>query len=348
MKLGNTNQELPRVAPRVLVRRKELLIASFAVAIAVVAAWFIRGSMLYESTDDAHVDGHILPLSTRINAQVQQVNVIDRQLVRADDVLAVMDQRDCGIAVCKALANLAYAENIAAILYYDAAITVSSAHGDLMSAQASLAKAKAQAADSQVMQRKAELEQAQLNLSYTIIRSPVTGIIGRRRVEVGQNVSVGQEVIDVVSLNDVWIMANFKETQLGHLKPGQPVEIRVDAYSRTWKGHVTNLGGGAGAALSAFEKNVIGNYAKVVQRVPVRIDFDRPQSQTFNAEGLLKPGLSVEPAVRVRWLRRTSTAPERQPGSREAASGPFRPSYGSLSSWTCLTAASQRSRSKIR
>jgi membrane fusion protein (multidrug efflux system) len=131
MKLRNMNQELPRVAPRVLVRRKKLLIASFAVAIAVVVAWFIRDSVLYESTDDAHVDGHILPLSTRISGQVREVDVTDGQLVRAGDVLAVMDQRDYGIAVYKALANLAYAENIAASLYYDAAITVSSVQGVL-------------------------------------------------------------------------------------------------------------------------------------------------------------------------------------------------------------------------
>lgn len=128
--------------------------------------------------------------------------------------------------------------------------------------QASLAKAKAQAADSQVLQRKAELEQAQLNLSSTIIRSPVTGIVGKRRVEAGQNVSVGQVLVNVVSLNDVWATANFKETQLGRLRPGQPVEIKVDAYGRIWKGRVTNLGGGAGSALSVLEKNAVGNYVK--------------------------------------------------------------------------------------
>ncbi len=79
------------------------------------------------------------------------------------------------------------------------------------------------------MQRKAELEQARLNLSYTMLRSPVTGIVGRRRLEVGQSVSVGQDLVDVVSLNDVWITANFKETQLARLRPGQPVEVKIGA-----------------------------------------------------------------------------------------------------------------------
>jgi len=129
----------------------------------------------------------------------------------------------------------------------------------------------------------------------------VNGIVGRKTAEVGQNVSIGQELVDVVPLDDVWVTANFKETQLEHMRAGQPVEVKVDAYGRTWKGHVTNLGGGTGSVFSLLPpENATGNYVKVVQRVPVRIDFDRSQTQDFNAEGLLKPGLSAEPDVRVR------------------------------------------------
>jgi len=180
------------------------------------------------------------------------------------------------------------------------------ASDDLRSAQTapqqvSLIRARADAADAQVLQRKAQLAQTELNLSYTVIRSPVTGIIGKRTVEVGQNVNIGQELIDVVPLDDVWVTANFKETQLAHVRQGQPVEIKVDAYGRTWKAHVTNLGGGTGSVFSLLPpENATGNYVKVVQRVPVRIDFDHPAGLDFNAEGLLKPGLSVEPDVRVR------------------------------------------------
>jgi membrane fusion protein (multidrug efflux system) len=162
-------------------------------------------------------------------------------------------------------------------------------------------RSRADAADAQVLQRKAQLEQTESDLSYTVIRSPVTGIIGKKTVEVGQNVSIGQELVQVVPLDDVWVTANFKETQLAHMRPGQPVEIKIDAYGHTWKAHVTNLGGGAGSVFSLLPpENATGNYVKVVQRVPVRIDFDRPAGQDFNAEGLLKPGLSVEPDVRVR------------------------------------------------
>jgi membrane fusion protein (multidrug efflux system) len=152
-----------------------------------------------------------------------------------------------------------------------------------------------------VLQLMAQLAQAELNLSYTLVRSPVTGIVGKRSAEVGQNVSIGQELVDVVPLDDVWVTANFKETQLEHMRPGQPVEVKVDAYGHKWEAHVTNLGGGTGSVFSLLPpENATGNYVKVVQRVPVRIDFDHSAGQQFNAEGLLKPGLSVEPDVRVR------------------------------------------------
>ena len=167
--------------------------------------------------------------------------------------------------------------------------------------QVSLTRANAQAADAQALQRRAQLAQAEMNLSYTVILSPVTGIVGKRSVEVGQNVSIGQELVDVVPLDDVWVTANFKETQLAHMRPGQHVEVKVDAYGRTWKGRISNLGGGTGSIFSLLPpENATGNYVKVVQRVPVRIDFDRLPGQQFNAEAMLKPGLSVEPVVRVR------------------------------------------------
>jgi len=107
--------------------------------------------------------------------------------------------------------------------------------------------------------------------------------------------------LNVVPLDDIWVTANFKETQLAHMKPGQTVEIKLDAYRRKWEGHVSNLGGGTGSVFSLLPpENATGNYVKVVQRVPVRIDFDRPAPQNFNADGILKPGLSVEPEVKIR------------------------------------------------
>lgn len=160
-------------------------------------------------------------------------------------------------------------------------------------------KARADQAAAQVQQAQAALDQAKLNLSYTQIKAPVAGIITKKSVEVGQNVSVGQNMATLVSLDDVWITANFKETQLEHMRPGQPVIITVDAYGgRRYDGKVTQIGGATGSVLSLFPpENATGNYVKVVQRVPVRIDLtDRSQ----NSDHLLRPGLSVEPKVRVK------------------------------------------------
>jgi membrane fusion protein (multidrug efflux system) len=376
---------------------------------------FVRNSLAWESTDDAQVNGHIMPLSARINGYVLEVPVIEGQLVHAGDVLVTIDPKDYKIGMEQAQAMFADArasaassrfnvpitsittkstldsadtavlnaeaglnaaernfESAQALLeqteanatksdadlvrygqlvakedishqQYDQAVAaakanrsgvvsasasvqaaqqaVRQAQGKLMQARAdlrtaqtapqqvSMTRAKADAADAQARERKAQLDQAELNLSYTVVRSPVTGIIGKKTVEVGQNVGIGQELVEVVPLDDVWVTANFKETQLAHMRPGQPVEIKVDAYGRTWKAHVTNLGAGAGSVFSLLPpENATGNYVKVVQRVPVRIDFDRTSDRTFdrnpgpdfNAEGLLKPGLSVEPEVKVR------------------------------------------------
>jgi membrane fusion protein (multidrug efflux system) len=145
----------------------------------------------------------------------------------------------------------------------------------------------------------AQLDQAELNLSYTKIVAPAAGIITRKSVEIDQNVSTGQNLLTLVSLEDLWITANFKETQLRHMSAGQPVEIEVDATGRTYHGKVTQIGGATGSVLSLFPpENATGNYVKVVQRVPVRIDFTNLNVEDQNH--LLRPGLSVEPKVRVK------------------------------------------------
>ncbi len=165
--------------------------------------------------------------------------------------------------------------------------------------QIRIQKARTEQAAAQVDQAKAELAQAKLNLSYARIVAPVDGIITRKSVEVGQNVSVGQNMTTLVSLDDIWVTANFKETQLHFMRAGQPVTISVDAYGgRRYDGVVTQVGGATGSILSLFPaENATGNYVKVVQRVPVRIDL---RDKTQDADHLLRPGLSVEPKVRVK------------------------------------------------
>ncbi|MGB8769693.1 MAG: HlyD family secretion protein [Candidatus Korobacteraceae bacterium] len=163
-------------------------------------------------------------------------------------------------------------------------------------------KAKAESADALAQRSKAALDQAQLNLSYTTILAPVDGVVGKRSVQVGENVSSGQDLMAIVPLRDVWVTANFKETQLAHMRPGEPAKIKVDTYGgRKWNGHVTSIGGATGAKYSLLPpENATGNYVKVVQRIPVRIDFDGNDKPDFNKDGLLRPGMSVEPDVKVR------------------------------------------------
>jgi len=164
--------------------------------------------------------------------------------------------------------------------------------------QVKIQKAKADQAAAQMQQAQAALAQAKLNLGYTRIVAPVNGIITKKSLEVMQNVSVGQNLMTLVSLDDIWITANFKETQLRFMRPGQHVKIHVDAYGRDYDGTVTQIGGATGSVLSLFPpENATGNYVKVVQRVPVRIDLtDRSEDK----DHLLRPGLSVEPTVRVK------------------------------------------------
>src|SRR5271166_1500464 len=183
---------------------------------------------------------------------------------------------------------------------------VEQAHAEVQNAQVTpkqvqATEARAESANAQVLRYKAALDQAQLNLGYTTIVAPVDGIVGKRSVQVGQNVSPGQDLMAIVPLRDIWVTANFKETQLANMQPGQPVKVKVDTYGgRKWNAHVTSIGGATGAKYSLLPpENATGNYVKVVQRIRVRIDFDNNDKPDFNQDGLLRPGMSVEPNVKV-------------------------------------------------
>ena len=165
--------------------------------------------------------------------------------------------------------------------------------------QISVQRSRAEAAEAQVEQAQAALEQAQLNLQYATVLAPVSGIVGQRTVQPGQNVSPGQQMMTVVPLDsqNIWVTADFKETQLTYMRPGQPVKIHVDTYGRDYDGQVLNIGGATGARYSLLPpENATGNYVKVVQRIPVKIVFEKGQ----DPEHLLRPGMSVEPKVKVR------------------------------------------------
>jgi membrane fusion protein (multidrug efflux system) len=156
-------------------------------------------------------------------------------------------------------------------------------------------KAQLDAAAAQLKQSQAAFEQARLNLDYTVLRAPVSGLVSRKNAEPGMRVSPGQQVMAIVPLDDVWITANFKETQLKRMRIGQEVEVKVDAYGgRKYRAHIDSIAAASGARFSLLPpENATGNYVKVVQRVPVKIVLDPGQNQ----DRLLRPGLSVEPTV---------------------------------------------------
>jgi membrane fusion protein (multidrug efflux system) len=163
--------------------------------------------------------------------------------------------------------------------------------------QMEVIRSRAASAVAQAQQKKAALDQAALNLQYTKIIAPVAGVVSDRTVEVGQNVAPGQELMKVIPLKDIWITANFKETQLREMRVGQPVTIEVDANGRKYKGKVQSFAGASGARFSLLPpENATGNYVKVVQRIPVKIVLDPGEDN----DQLLRPGMSVDPKV---WIR---------------------------------------------
>jgi membrane fusion protein (multidrug efflux system) len=144
---------------------------------------------------------------------------------------------------------------------------------------------------------KAQEAQAELNLSYTTILAPVSGVVNDKTVEVGQRIRPGEQLCLISQLEDIWITANFKETQLRKMRPGKPVDIKVDAFGRKYHGYVESMPGATGAVLSLLPpENATGNFVKVVQRMPVRIRLNAGEDR----EHRLRPGMPVVPKV---WLK---------------------------------------------
>jgi membrane fusion protein, multidrug efflux system len=163
--------------------------------------------------------------------------------------------------------------------------------------QASDARAQLESARGELDQARADVRTAELNLAYTKIYAPVGGVVGRKTVELGHRIQPGQTLLTIVPVDDIWITANFKETQLRRMHPGQPVTIHVDTFGQDYKGTVEDMAGASGPLFSLFPpENASGNFVKIVQRFPIRIRIDKDQDQQHN----LRPGMSVEAKVRLR------------------------------------------------
>jgi membrane fusion protein, multidrug efflux system len=395
-------------------RAKWWLLVLGLIALGIVAGVWHYFS-IRETTDDAQIDGHIIPISARVGGTVIAVEVNDNQPVKAGTVLVKIDPRDYQVAVERAQADLANAEAAAQAArtgvpvattttgsqvsnsqakvemaqagiqvaqqqvvaararrtaakarlaeaqandtkaardlermkqlvskdevsqqQYDAAVAaaeashavVESAQADeaeaeqsvevaesrLVQSRAALAQARAElesaqtgpqqvaitrahasSAEARAQEAKAALDQAKLNLEYTTIKAPESGRVSKKTVEIGQVIQAGQPLMAIVPLEDIWVTANFKETQLKNMRPGQPAIVSVDALGgREFKGHVDSIAAATGEKFSLLPpENATGNYVKVVQRIPVKIVFEKGE----DPQHLLRPGMSVEPTV---------------------------------------------------
>lgn len=313
---------------------KKVLITVGVVAVILTALYAFNASK-YQSTDDAYVETTTVQVAPRVSGQIIEVYIDDNQKIKKGDLVAKIDPADYEIKVAQAQAKYerALLNQKNALATRDAAESeITSAKADLdrykklyqggavskqaldnaqtrydnalagkMSAeQAVMSKDMngTKVADAEIKELKAQLDQAKLNLSYTNIYAPQDGTVSSRKVEEGLYVNVGSPLFTIVP-NEVWVVANFKENQLRHMRAGQSVEIKVDTYpNKKFKGKIDSIQRSSGAKSSMFPpENAVGSFVKIVQRIPVKIVFDEKiDSNEYN----IVPGMSVVPKVKVK------------------------------------------------
>ena len=343
--------------------KKKFILPIVGVLVLIALFWAFNTwnySRSHESTDNAQVDGHIIPVIAKVGGYVKSVNAVENEPVKMGDLLVQIDDADYRLRLAqanadylgaeavsggggipgqaqaqvltasgqraaleaqvvaaranarKAESDLARARELAAKQIIsrqqlDAAqAAASSANANLIAAERqasaatagiSTAQAGVRMASARSLSAKAIRDNAQLQLEYTRITAPATGIVAKKQVEVGQLIAPGQPVLNIVADTGVWVTANFKETQLAKIRPGQHADFDVDAYGCTGTGVVESVSGATGAKFALLPPdNATGNFTKVVQRVPVRIKVVRPCS----ADKPLRPGLSVNVHVDTR------------------------------------------------
>jgi membrane fusion protein, multidrug efflux system len=315
-------------------QRRLLLFTALLVllAAALFGHWLLVGRHL-QSTDNAYVQGEITRVSSQLNARIERVLVRDNQHVEAGALLAVLEDSDFRLARQRARAALAnyqaqldqarskLAQQSSLIAASQAEVTASQA--TLERAQLDLGRAQAlrkpgyvseervttlaadqrveaevKRLDALILAAGADLEQAELDLARTRIHAPIGGFVGQRAAREGQVVQSGSYLLSLVPDRDIWVQANFKETQIGRMRPGQRAELVFDSYPDTpIEGRIDSLFAASGAQFSLLPPdNATGNFTKVVQRIPVKLTFaaDHP------LQGLIRPGMSVEVHVDIR------------------------------------------------
>ena len=313
--------------------KKRYLAIGLGILVAIGVGYFIHETLMFQSTDDAYVETTTVQVAPRVAGQITDVYITDNQRVHEGDLVAKIDDADYIVKVeqakaryerallnqTNAKANLTAANTNIEVakkdlerytnLYEQGAVskqTLDAAQAKYDAAQAQqttaeqalFSKEGTKVADADLKELKALKDQAELNLSYTKIYAPQNGTVSNRRVEKGMYVQVGTPLFVVVP-DDVWVVANYKENQLRHMKPGQEVQIKIDTYpDKVFKGKIDSIQRSSGAKSSMFPpENAVGSFVKIVQRIPVKIVFtEKIDPEEYN----IVPGMSVVPKVRIR------------------------------------------------
>ena len=316
---------------------KKRYIFIFLTVIAILAGvYFIYDMLGYQSTDDAYIETTTVSVSPKVAGEIVKVFVKDNQPVKAGDIVAVIDQRDYQVRLDQAKAayerailnqsnahanlnaansdielaqkdveryeNLYKAGAVSKQTLDKARTTLDAKKAQQVMAEQSIFSANpedsAKVADADLNVLKAQLDAAKLAMEYTEVKAPIDGTVSNKRVEVGMMVQPGTPLFVIVP-NDVWVVANYKETQLEKMRVGQEVNIKIDTYpKKVFKGKVDSIQRASGAKSSLFPpENAVGSFVKIVQRIPVKIVF----TEKINPEEYaIIPGMSVVPKVNIR------------------------------------------------
>ena len=312
---------------------KRHILITFALIIFLGIIYIYFQSILFQSTDDAYIESHLTQISPKISGQVVDVFIDDNEKINEGDIVIQIDDTDYKVKLEQAEANYERAlfgqkvakANLSAVnseiklakkdlnrykaLYEEGAVSkqtldeaqtrfdgIKAKH--LTAQENIISKSKSKVADADIKALKAMRDQAALNLEYTKVKTLAAGTVTKKNVEKGMFVQVGQPLFAVAS-DEVWVVANFKENQVGKMRPGQEVDIKIDAYpNKIFKGKVDSIQRASGAKSSLFPpENAVGSFVKIVQRIPVKIVFDEPiDTDEYN----IVAGMSVIPKVRIK------------------------------------------------
>ena len=281
-------------------KRGKLFLILFLVvvgcAVAYTAYWYLHARN-YVSTENAYVAAEMAQVTPSTGGTIQQINVIDTQKVAQGDILVVIDDTDAKLAMADAQAQLAQAQTNLDKAKIDADRRKAlSASGSVSAEEVTTSENALRAAQAMFDAAQANVDKAQVNLDRTVIRAPISGVVSKRMVQLGQRVQAGTQLLSIVPVDKVHVDANYKEVQLRRVKVGQKVELESDLYGNdvVYHGTVAGFSGGTGAAFAIIPaQNATGNWIKVIQRLPVRIELDPKEL----AEHPLQVGLSMESTI---------------------------------------------------